>query len=66
MKNCKMEELAGVLLTCGYHARQIQQIVDEAREGGKTGEEQENAIIESLQTYVEFATQCKRMRHGKR
>ena len=44
MKKCKMEELAGVLLTCGYHARQIQQIVDEAREGGKTGEEQETLL----------------------
>lgn len=59
MKHRKIEALTCTLLDYGYHSQQIKQIVNEARESSHAGKIPEDAVIEALEAYVEFATKCK-------
>ena len=63
MKRRRIEALTRALLDCGYHAGQIQHIVEEAGKDSKV-ETTEDDIIEALEAYVEFAAKCKQQRHN--
>ncbi len=58
MNQPRIEILTRQLLDCGYHAEQIKHIVNEALENN-TGDSQEEAIMEALETYLAFAAKCR-------
>ncbi|HML32234.1 hypothetical protein [Sporomusa sphaeroides] len=58
MKHLRIETLTRTLLDYGYHVRQVQHIVEEVRQSSGA-EAMEDAIIEALEAYVEFAARCK-------
>lgn len=60
MRHERIEALVRQLLDLGYHSGQVRQIINEAAENATEKGSSEERIIDALESYVSFASKCRR------